>query len=300
MSKPLLSVITINFNNKSGLESTIMSVIGQTWTGYEFIVVDAGSTDGSRDVIEKYKDKLSWWCSEPDGGVYAGMNKGVRHAKGDYCIFMNSGDTFFDSRVLEDVYNLTRTEDIISGREISRTTGEYMHVMRDKTMLEHIMRHSLSHQATFIKRELLIKYPYDEHLKIVSDWKFWIEAILIHNCSFTYIDRVVALYDETGISSTHYRQNLYERVNVAVSLLPQFQRGVDRQIIVQIFSDRLIGEILTCVRNADEAGLKEYTLLLKKFPKDSLRQALGAVRYMLYVCFSNMSLLKAWLRLHKI
>ena len=87
-----LSVITINFNNRDGLRKTIESVVNQTYNDFEYIIIDGGSTDGSVDVIKEYADRIDYWVSEPDKGIYNAMNKGIDVAKGEYCIFMNSGD----------------------------------------------------------------------------------------------------------------------------------------------------------------------------------------------------------------
>ena len=110
-----LSIITINYNNAAGLEKTIKSVISQTCKRYEFIIIDGGSKDGSKDIIEKYQDQITYWVSEPDNGIYNAMNKGVKVAKGEYCIFMNSGDIFVDNDVIRDVFNIGFSADIITG-----------------------------------------------------------------------------------------------------------------------------------------------------------------------------------------
>ena len=99
-----LSVITINFNNRDGLRKTIESVVKQTYKDFEYIIIDGGSTDGSVDVIKEYADKIDYWVSEPDKGIYNAMNKGIDVAKGEYCIFMNSGDVFFSNDVYNEVY----------------------------------------------------------------------------------------------------------------------------------------------------------------------------------------------------
>ena len=98
-----ISIITINYNDKIGLSKTINSVLNQSWQKFEFIVIDGGSNDGGLEVIEQHKDKIDYWVSEPDKGVYNAMNKGIKVAKGEYLIFMNSGDTFYDDNVLEKI-----------------------------------------------------------------------------------------------------------------------------------------------------------------------------------------------------
>ena len=111
-----ISIITINYNDKIGLSKTINSVLNQSWQKFEFIVIDGGSNDGGLEVIEQNKDKIDYWVSEPDKGVYNAMNKGIKVAKGEYLIFMNSGDTFYDDNVLEKIENqLTAEFDIYYG-----------------------------------------------------------------------------------------------------------------------------------------------------------------------------------------
>lgn len=193
------SVITINYNNLEGLKQTIESVVCQTYNDLEFIIIDGGSTDGSVDIIREYEEHITHWVSEKDHGVYHAMNKGVALAQGDYCIFMNSGDCFHTSDTLSDVSNYQ--EDIILGKvykgECTVPSGHNRH---DITLID-LMRCSLPHQAMFIKKELLIKHPYDENYKIVSDWKFCLEAIILDNCSFRNINNVIADYDTSGIST---------------------------------------------------------------------------------------------------
>ena len=100
------SIITINYNNRDGLEMTINSVLEQTYKDFEYIIIDGGSTDGSLEVIKKHAAQIDYWVSEPDNGIYNAMNKGIRKATGDYLNFMNSGDTYHTSSVLGDIANL--------------------------------------------------------------------------------------------------------------------------------------------------------------------------------------------------
>ena len=110
------SVITINYNNREGLKHTIDSVVCQTYTDFEFIIIDGGSTDGSVEIIREYEEHITYWVSEKDHGIYHAMNKGVAQAHGDYCIFMNSGDCFHSSYVLDSIKEYQ--EDIICGKVI--------------------------------------------------------------------------------------------------------------------------------------------------------------------------------------
>src|ERR1700741_3090435 len=100
---PKISIITINYNDKTGLEKTISSVAGQSYADYEFIVIDGGSTDGSVEVIKKHESKISEWVSENDSGIFNAQNKGANKATGNYLLFLNSGDVLADKDVLKSV-----------------------------------------------------------------------------------------------------------------------------------------------------------------------------------------------------
>ena len=110
-----LSIITVNYNDAEGLERTIKSVMSQSFKDFEFIIIDGGSTDASVDVIKKYEDKIDYWVSERDGGIYPGMNKGLRQAKGEYVNFMNGGDSYYSPDVLNAIFALNSNADIITG-----------------------------------------------------------------------------------------------------------------------------------------------------------------------------------------
>ena len=98
-----LSIITINYNNRDGLQKTIDSVVSQTYKNFEWIIIDGGSTDGSKELIEQYQDHCAYWCSEPDKGIYNAMNKGIEKAIGDYSLFLNSGDRLHDDTVIDKI-----------------------------------------------------------------------------------------------------------------------------------------------------------------------------------------------------
>ena len=121
------SIITINYNNADGLRRTIESVVSQTYADYEYLIIDGGSTDGSVNAIKEYEDKISYWVSEKDGGIYNAMNKGVKVAHGEYLIFMDSGDVFYNDRVLENIESFQKTDDIIVGRVLTSEGQEFMH-----------------------------------------------------------------------------------------------------------------------------------------------------------------------------
>lgn len=217
----LVSVITINYNNCRGLHQTILSVVHQEYQNFEFIVIDGGSTDGSLDVIKDYSDNIAFWVSEQDRGIYHAMNKGVAQAHGDYCIFMNSGDYLYDNYVLGCVANSSAIEDIIVGKV---SIDESDHLISPPPLngltLYHLYSGAIPHQGAFIRTDLLRKYPYDENLKIASDWKFFVQTLIIDNCSIRYLDIFVSRYDMNGVSSSNPELMRKEKDEVLASFFP--------------------------------------------------------------------------------
>src|SRR5690348_17657794 len=108
---PKLSIITINLNNVKGLQKTMESVFAQTFTDYEYIIIDGGSTDGSVSEIKKHQNKLVYWISENDKGIYNAMNKGIVKANGEYILFMNSGDYLYTDNTIKEVFQKSNNED---------------------------------------------------------------------------------------------------------------------------------------------------------------------------------------------
>lgn len=222
-----LSVITINYNNASGLENTIKSVINQTYEDFEYIVIDGNSTDESVDIIKKYADKIDYWVSEPDSGIYNAMNKGIKKAKGEYLNFLNSGDCFFNSETLTNIFhNKEYLAPILRGIQICiRPSGETFRWNnfgdRDLTLYDFYVD-GLRHQATFIAQSLFEKYGlYDEKYKIVSDWKLFLQCILNGEPS-TFLNFDIILFDMTGISNDPKWQDTMhaEREAVFKEVLP--------------------------------------------------------------------------------
>jgi len=213
-----LSIITVNYNDAKGLERTIKSVISQSYHDSEFIIIDGGSSDGSQDIIKKYERHIDYWVSETDGGIYQGMNKGLRQAKGDYVNFMNSGDRFHSADVLERIFALDTDADIITGAHVG---SPHPNVGKDGISLYTLCTGAVDHQASFIKRDVALRHPYDEKYKIVSDWKFFIQALVLDNCSFFYTDTIVVDVDMTGISNTNITLDHQERESVLKELFPE-------------------------------------------------------------------------------
>lgn len=226
-----LSIITINRNNATGLEKTLQSVALQTFKEFEYIIIDGASTDGSVEVIEKFE---SWfaqlkWVSEPDTGIYNAMNKGIRMASGDYIQILNSADCLATDDVTEQMLVALEKADypsILYGNMVKCFPDG--HRMVDKnfagqeiTMLG-MYTGTLNHDPTYIRRDLFAKYGfYDESLKIVSDWKWYLQAIVLGNEKPKYVDLDVTLFDMTGISETNKELTQAERKQVLKQLFSE-------------------------------------------------------------------------------
>jgi glycosyltransferase involved in cell wall biosynthesis len=205
-----ISIITINYNDLVGLEKTFNSVDSQSNTDFEYIVIDGGSTDGSKEFLEQNSDKLAYWISEKDSGVYNAMNKGIKAAKGDYVMFLNSRDFLIDTTIIDKVIkDLDGSTAIYYGNLIYSLNGVNTQLWSppNKLSFTYFLSDSLPHPASFIKRELFeTHFYYSEHFKIVSDWEFFIYSICKMNVSYKHLDYVISNFDNSGMSSV--KENL--------------------------------------------------------------------------------------------
>ena len=222
-----LSIITINWNNGDALQKTMQSVYDQSYHDYEYVVIDGKSTDNSVGIIKdyalKFEDKLNW-VSEKDAGIYNAMNKGILRSKGKYLFFLNSGDVFYSPTVLEDIFKVECDDDFVIGKVNIVDNGkiilESVGPSRDLSLFSLYMT-GIPHQASFIKRELFKETPYDENLKINSDWKFFLQKLILEDASLKIVNYIIANYDNSGLSSVNKELLLKERQMVFKELVPK-------------------------------------------------------------------------------
>ena len=257
-----LSIITITYNNAEGLRRTIQSVQAQTFRDFEHIIVDGGSTDESVEIIRQYADNEAirpegykairpenskadnlasspnhlitsspiTWISEKDRGVYDAQNKGIRLAHGEYCYFLNAGDTFCADDVLERMFSPNslivsspnRQPDILYGNEIIVDgNGQRIGIARgvENPSFVDLYNSCMKHQASFIRRSLFDKYGmYDADMRICSDFDWFFRVIAFHeDVRLLYKDVNIAYFENTGLSyhspelCTHERQQILDR-----------------------------------------------------------------------------------------
>lgn len=213
----LISIITVVRNDVSHISSTIESVLSQSYPSIEYIVIDGASTDGTKEVIEKYADCMNYWKSEPDKGVYDAMNKGIALSTGDFVYFLNSGDTLLSSTTLADMH-LEQVEDkntIVYGNVLAKYwDGEY--VEKPMPFFDTCMKFKgigINHQTMFFPGDVIRHFMYDLRFRIAADYdmayRMWKQGI-----KFLYRDVTVARYEwGNGISSNPnklldvYREN---------------------------------------------------------------------------------------------
>ncbi len=234
-----LSIITITYNNFTGLQKTAASVLAQTYTGFEWVIIDGDSTDGTKAYLDTLRADVGRLAShplaalqivsEPDMGIYNAMNKGIRMAQGEYIQILNAGDCLAASDVTERMLSeLSRHAqkkmvDILYGNMLKvdptgRVIGKSGEVGRS---LRQYYSATLNHDCAYIRRALFDVYGfYDESLRIVSDWKWYLQAIGMGHVDPIYVDIDVTLFDSAGISETHLDLRQAERRQVLEEVLP--------------------------------------------------------------------------------
>jgi len=208
---PLVTVITVVYNAKELLEETILSVLNQTYSSIEYIIVDGGSTDGTLDVIKKYQDKITKYISEPDQGIYDAMNKGIALAKGQWLNFMNAGDSFYFNDVLQKVFENKFSQDnavIYGNTDVGHKILKYKSDLNLQDMAQGMM---LCHQSTFYRLNTTIKY--NLKYSICADQDFTMQYFKLGKKS-KYLDMTVSKYNLDGISSQNLNKILKEKFQI--------------------------------------------------------------------------------------
>lgn len=211
----MISIITVNYNNLPGLKKTLDSIKIQTSKDFEWIVIDGGSTDGSKELLERNNESISYWVSEPDHGIYEAMNKGIKAAKGDYLQFLNSGDCLADKDIIQKFCQRDNTEDVIYGNAIIVDNNDN-EVKRFKApelvQFSYFFGHALNHQATFFSKRCFKNYLYNEENRIASDIELFMH-LMYHHFSFKKWDEFIVRYDNTGLSTQKSKDEFGAIVN---------------------------------------------------------------------------------------
>ncbi|MCF0167764.1 MAG: glycosyltransferase [Bacteroidales bacterium] len=217
-----ISVVTVSFNAGDCIEKTILSVLGQSYSGIEYIIIDGGSTDSTMEITGRYRDRIALILSERDRGIYDGMNKGILAATGDFLLFMNADDVFSDSEVVADVAKFIEShpeaEAIFGNSAEVREYGTFIN-RPDTAFFNHKM--AVCHQATFVRTAILRKHPFDLRYKYAADFE-QLSSLFLEGINFVHFDRLIATCVlSTGTTFRHQIESANELYDIIES------RGID-------------------------------------------------------------------------
>jgi putative colanic acid biosynthesis glycosyltransferase len=195
---PLVSIITVVFNNEKDIEQSILSVINQSYENIEYIIIDGGSTDNTVNIVKKYEEHISRWISEPDSGIYDAMNKGIDLSSGAWLFFLNSDDSLSNREIIQKIFEHdVSSYDLLNGKVMFNDISKRLFVSRYNRKLYY--KNTLSHQGTFYKRALFKDFRYDLHSKVSADYELNLKSYVEHK-SLKEIEEIIAICGNQGIS----------------------------------------------------------------------------------------------------
>lgn len=272
--KPLISVVTVCYNAVNEIEKTMLSVLNQTYDNIEYIVIDGGSKDGSVDIIKKYADRIAYWVSEPDKGIYDAMNKGILVAKGEWINFMNAGDRFYDKNSILNLYSsgAYMNADVIYGYQVHEYEyGSYVRKRLDLSNFSSFM--PIGHASSFVRIQLLKENLFDTKYRIAADYNFFFKMFL-SNKRFEFVDTIVAVFESSeGISSSAVIPTMKETAmvngsygtwNYRFSFLKAMARTLFKQISLSILTPEKIVKIKMNKRNNNSEYIPLHSFLKQR------------------------------------
>jgi len=225
---PLISIITVVFNGVKTLEQTMQSVFNQTYSNIEYIIIDGGSTDGTLDIIEKYKHKIAYWVSEPDEGLYDAMNKGIKIATGELIGIVNSDD-WYESNTVETVvenYHMFPHRKIFHGDMfiVDEANNKRLYKFNKSVFKFKYYGATYNHPTFFVTKDEYEAHKYNIKLKSVADIQFTLDAYLLNKEVFHYINRPLSNFRLGGVSGSLSQYQALEegflaRKNAGMSLI---------------------------------------------------------------------------------
>ena len=218
-SNPKLSIITVIYNDRDGLNITLNSIKGQSFQDYEWIVIDGGSTDGSVDLIKENKTLIKRWVSEPDEGIYDAMNKGIRFATGDWVTFMNAGDLYTSSDALNTIFStdLAYAQFIYTDMKLLSESGKFVRkIPAEKLTKLSITKGMIAcHQAMFVKRSICPMYS--DHLKYQGDLNWTMDILaIVKKEAIVYVPKALIYFKSGGFSDQTIFYQLKEHLHLII------------------------------------------------------------------------------------
>lgn len=256
MMQPKITIVTVVYNDVGHIEKTIQSVLSQSYKNIEYIIIDGGSSDGTVDIIKKYNNKIAFWVSEKDGGIYEAMNKGVCHASGDWINFMNSGDYFYNENVIKTMFDENNLNaDLLYGSYVSLINNKRTLVRAYDNVFDNAwLGMRLCHQALFARTELLKNNKFDIRYRISADGDF-VNKCIIKKCKFKKVDCIVFEVGTFGYSQLNFLSARKENWLIARKYFPSLKTDLVHLysfvyfIIFRFFKRLIPANIYNRVRN---------------------------------------------------
>jgi len=264
---PLITIITVVYNGVKYIEKTIQNVISQNYLNVEYIIIDGESDDGTLDIIKKYEDKIDYWLSENDKGIYDAMNKGIDLANGKWICFMNSGDRFWDANVIEKVFEKEyKDSGVIYGDHVA-VYGKQKIVCKPKEISEIYKHMCFSHQSSFINTSLMKSLKYNTDFKIAGDYEFFLRCYYKKQIKFDYAKILISCVQaEMGMSYDNILLSLCEnfKANWLLNTKPKsilvkyYLLRFFYLFIVIIFKIKYLSKLKGFIRSLRFQEIKEY------------------------------------------
>lgn len=268
-----LSIITICYNQPD-IEETCESIVNQTFQDFEWIVVDGGSTDGTLEKLNKYKNRIDVLVSEKDNGRYDGMNKGIKLAKGEWLNFMNGGDRFTENTALEKVFNKEHGADVLYCYMALENENKQVFPMRYPENVDkmYLLNHCISHQASFIRKELFEKYGlYKEEYKYNSDWEKWL-CFMANGAKFELFPELIANFKNDGITFDDSNEALEEIIQGKKEVFKKYYTDKELDYLAPYKKIRYkLFRLIPCVKIAkciNRTDIYLFGLLILKIKKN--------------------------------
>ena len=221
---PKVSVIPVCYNADDFIEHAIKSVLEQTYKDIEYLIIDGNSDDNTVSIINKYKDKIDYFISEPDNGIYDAMNKGIKAASGEILYFLNADDVFYDKYVVENVvkvFQQNKNIELIYGTIIRKNsiTNETLVKTHKKISKSFFISGSICQQGIFFRADNFEKYGlFDDTYKIVGDYEWELRTFYKHNIKRKYYPGVLAIFSDGGVSGSDNSPQLYEERRKVINI----------------------------------------------------------------------------------
>ena len=225
IKKPLITIITVVYNGEQNLEETILSVINQTYDNIEFIIIDGASTDGTTDIIKKYEEKIDYWISEKDAGIFDAMNKGILKSQGDYINFMNSGDFFTNIDLINDIAKILNDEEIdfLYGHQ-NIADGNYSKIdIKNNIQFTYL---TICHQVIFAKKNCFENNMFDLKYRWMCDYKWLLECFLRKGVKAKYTNKEICFVEPipNAVTKNDRLKKLYERAAIGYQYFFGFKK----------------------------------------------------------------------------